>query len=595
MGNNNQTASALQRFEHNEYKLRLLVFGFCRSIVGVDHFAEHQLLDWNPISGLIMKHYDYMLNSSIRSLSKYLAKRNNIHSHCLTDNYYLWISFEIAQMLIESHDSIRQHFNGAIKPKTLLSALQRNGSLSSESKEESEEKEEALEPTHSNASHSSANFKKLDRYLFTEKRLSCLNISRMDFGRKTYGISKAHSVATYPATTVDNYVFEISGDPSLIYNGRYLRCIYISHTSINDSGEVSCSAFEKNPHKLQFGDDCLDVWVHQDDLVQNPALPKTMLGEDDMFKVPNKSYKYIRCLTRNQYNCSHCYWRLHCLKINNKGKLQASLSKYSHISESNLDEDDNDCIQYLGIVHQWTSRAGGHLSKNELLPQYYEYPCSKSTIWRKIDGVSFISAHIALFSNEFCSRLPSLNNVGRNSNTVKCQLVKSKASVFWNSKCLKNIEKNIDYKENRNEAKLVYYLVCVWLNQLIYKVALDHGFNFKRLDRSYSSPHLYYKQNWNPLSKYLQTALFDARIKYHGKDIYFKNIESGFGSHSHHNPSCVKIADEHHIARTIDNLLHCLRARLQNKHKRNAQWLRELNEIQLTPLYKLNSAKLLKK
>ncbi len=67
-----------------------------------------------------------------------------------------------------------------------------------------------------------------------------------------------------------------------------------------------------------------------------------------------------------------------------------------------MDENSNKCIQYLGVVHNWRNISGGHLNKSDLLPQCYEYPNGKHTIWRRIEGISFVSAHMALCYNEFC-------------------------------------------------------------------------------------------------------------------------------------------------------------------------------------------------
>eukprot|EP01084_Bolivina_argentea_P140725 247351_1 len=153
--------------------------------------------------------------------------------------------------------------------------------------------------------------------------------------------------------------------------------------------------------------------------------------------IPNTKLKYIRCLTRDQYNSTHCYWRLHCLKLNNNGKLL----HLAWIGESKMDENSNKCIQYLGVVHNWRNISGGHLNKSDLLPQYYEYPNGKHTIWRRIEGISFVSAHMALCYNEFCATLPQLNNLGQSSNEINCKLINSNSKIFWNSKFINRIQK----------------------------------------------------------------------------------------------------------------------------------------------------------
>ncbi len=73
--------------------------------------------------------------------------------------------------------------------------------------------------------------------------------------------------------------------------------------------------------------------------------------------------------------------------------------------------------------------------------QYYEYPCNKHTIWRQIEGVSFISAHMALCYNEFCSTLPQLNNLEQSSDEIHCKLIDSNSKIFWNKTFIKSIGK----------------------------------------------------------------------------------------------------------------------------------------------------------
>jgi len=257
-----------------------------------------------------------------------------------------------------------------------------------------------------------------------------------------------------------------------------------------------------------------------------------------------------------------------------------------------LDENSNECVQYLGVVHNWRSRHGGHSTLKEKLPEYYEYPCGRHTVWRKIEGVSFVSAHMALCYNEFCATLPQLNNLGSSSDSIRCQLLRSDSKIFWNNKFIKGIEKNIDYSDSKNEAKLLYYYTMIWLNQLIYKVALDHGFNFKKINKQYVAPHFYYKQSWNPLARQLQKHVLKGyRIKYYGKDVYFKKIESASNTDSIP-MNDMQIAEELYIAETMQKLIKCLRLKLYGKADK--EWMETLNAIQLHPMFKSNKAKLVK-
>lgn len=453
------------------------------------------------------------------------------------------ISFEIAQILIESHEEIRKQFKGAIKKNGLKS----------------------------NDFNDKYYSKKLNKYLFKQKAFKKIEISRMDFVGKTRGINKSQPIC--PAKCIDDYLFRISGDPSLIYNGKYRRCLFLSDTTIGDNGEISFIS-PKKYNKLEFDKKRLNIWINEDDMIHDK--------NSNMF-IPNKKLKYIRCLTRDQYNSSHCFWRLHCLKLNKHGKMNEYLAK--NVGQHRMDENSKDCIQYLGIVHNWRSRNGGHTSSKEILPEYYEYPCGKCTIWRQIEGVSFVSAHMALCYNEFCNELPQLNNLGMSSNTIKCDIVQSQSKIFWNNKFINNLEKKMDYKQNKNESKYIYYLIFIWLNQLIYKTALDHGFNFRKINKQFCAPHFYYKEHWNPLAKHLQKQLFKGRIKFYGKDIYFKHIESSSSSPTSSSSSSTptKIANENDIIQIVDKLIHCLHLKLQNKD--NKQWISKLNDIKLTPSY----------
>ena len=475
----------------------------------------------------------------------------------MNDDYYLLISFEIAKMLIQSHRSIRKHFKGATKKNGLKS---------------------------NNDNPDRYYEKKLNQYLLNAEMFNKkINIVRMNFvGKSRYGVmNKSQPIC--PAKTIDDYRFKIFGDPSLIFNGNYCRCLSLSDTAISDNGEVSFVSNQKYK-TIHFDKRRLHIWVHETDMI---SINNNSINSIES-KIPNKDFKYVRCLTRDSYNSTHCYWRLHCLKINNHGKISPYLQK---IGENKLDENHVDCIQYLGVVHNWRSRNGGHSSSKEKLPQYYEYPCGRHTVWRRVEGISFVQAQMALCYNEFCTTLPQLNNLGTNSNTIKCQLIQSQSKILWNNKFIKNVEKNINSKNVKNESKLIYYYTFIWLNQLIYKTALDHGFNFKKINKMFVAPHFYYKQNWNPLARHLQKYLFKGRIKFYGKEIYFKQIHSSSSSssnNSNNNKDSIKIGDSNDITDIVNNLLKCLRTKLQNNNNNcfnDKEWYLRLNNIKLSPNY----------
>eukprot|EP01084_Bolivina_argentea_P320376 555861_1 len=531
MGNaNHSVLSSFQRFETNEDRRSMLVNGFCRCTLR--QIFDYKQFDLDVITCIVLKHYAYTINTTIRSLSKFLKKG---------DDYYLSIALEISKMLIQSHHSIRKQFKGATKKKGVIETKKTKGYYGS----------------------------KLDDYI--DKTLRDIAIQKMDFVGKSRGIHKSQPLC--PAKTIDDYDFAIENDPCGMYNGTYRRCLSLSDSTINDRGEASFLAPNTNKYdKLEFDNKRLHIWVHEDDTVNDG--------------VPNQELKFIRCLTRDLYNTEHCYWRLQCLKMNKNGDLL----HLSSIGETRMDENSEECIQYLGVVHNWRQRNGGH-SNHDVLPQYYEYPCGRHTVWRKVEGVSFVSAHMALCYNEFCATLPQLNNLGQSSNEIECHLLKSDSKVFWNNKFIKSIEKKIDYCDNKNEAKLIYYYTMIWLNQLIYKVALDHGFNFKKINKSYVAPHFYYKQNGNPLALHFQKHILKGRIKFYGKDVYFKKI-TPINCNATNDTTNVRIADESFVLETIHKLLQCVGAKLQNKT--DQEWHNALNEIDLMPQYKSNGVKLIK-
>ena len=113
--------------------------------------------DFNIISCIIINHYDFTINSSIQSLAKYFRSKYQSNAVHFNEDYYLLISFEIAQMLIESHHSIRKQFKGAMK---------KNGLKSNDFSDQYYSK-------------------KLNNYLFQRQAFKKIEISRMDLWENT--------------------------------------------------------------------------------------------------------------------------------------------------------------------------------------------------------------------------------------------------------------------------------------------------------------------------------------------------------------------------------------------------------------------------
>eukprot|EP01084_Bolivina_argentea_P098029 176210_1 len=280
MGNTNVSElSPLQRFHLQEQKRSLLINGFCRSILA--EIYNHNQFDLNVITHIVMTYYDYIINALIHKLGQ-LTNCNKNNS-----NHYLIIAFEISKMLIESHNLIRKQFRAATK-------------------------KHGLKTEHCDKYYD----KKLNKYLYIDKKLNYdkMSINLMDFVCKSRKNGIGKSLPLCPAKTIDNYSFLMSSDPSGIYNGIYYRCLSLTDLSINDKGEVPyLKCTDKKYNKLEFDKKRLNIWLHNKDMIYN---------NNKNLWIPNTKLKYIRCLTRNQYNNAHCYWRLHCVKLNNNGKLK---------------------------------------------------------------------------------------------------------------------------------------------------------------------------------------------------------------------------------------------------------------------------------
>eukprot|EP01084_Bolivina_argentea_P098030 176211_1 len=277
MGNTNVSQlPPIKRFQFHDDRKKLLINGFCRSISS--EIYSYKQFSVNMITHIVIQHYDYTINSLTYQIINRL-KRSKHYDNKKNPNYYLLISLEISKMLIKSHSLIRNQFSIATQK-------------------------------HSDPEQIDKYNQKLNRYL---KTLNHTPINLMDFvdkSRNTIG----KSLPLCPSKTIDNYKFLICNDPTRIYNGKYYRCLSFIDLTTNDKGEVSYLKYtNKKYNKLQFDKKRLNIWIHKQDMIYI---------KDKNICIPNKKLKYIRCLTRDKYNHKHCYWRLHCVKLNNNGKLK---------------------------------------------------------------------------------------------------------------------------------------------------------------------------------------------------------------------------------------------------------------------------------